>query len=88
VVGGVAARRRNVPIYPLVGLVVIVVLAIAPTIGAVRYRAPAEIALVILAAVGIDAVVRWVAARRTPAPDEMIVDLRTSPAEQRAIVTT
>ena len=66
VAGGIVARRRKVPLYPLLAFVLIAVLIVIPTIGAVRYRASAEIALVILAAVGIDALVRWWQGRRSP----------------------
>src|SRR5262249_21308371 len=62
--GVVIARRRKVPVYPLLALVLIVVVAVIPTIGAVRYRAPAEIALVMLGAVGIEALVGRFLTRR------------------------
>ena len=54
VVGAVALRRRRVPLYPLLAFVVTVVVAVAPTIGDPRYRAAAEVPLVLLGAVGID----------------------------------
>lgn len=79
IAGAVIARRRGQAIYPLVAFFVIVVLAVVPTIGAVRYRAPAEIALVLLAAVAIDAGLRaWSARSRrsgattAPVGDEVI----------------
>jgi hypothetical protein len=56
VAGGVALRRRRVAIYPLMAFVATAALAVAPAIGDVRYRAAAEIPLVLLAAVAIDAV--------------------------------
>jgi hypothetical protein len=56
--GAVVARGRGIPIYPIALFFVVVVLAVAMTIGAVRYRATAEIPLVLLAAVGIDQFVR------------------------------
>jgi hypothetical protein len=55
IAGAVIARRRSIPIYPLLVFVVAVVVAVLPTIGSVRYRAPAEIPLVILAAVALEA---------------------------------
>lgn len=88
VLGGIEARRRRVPLYPLLALVLIVFVAVVPTIGAVRYRAPAEITLVILAAVGIDAVVRRWSNRRTAAsgpagtPDRAAPE-RPQPPERR-----
>ncbi len=77
VVGAVAARRRRIPIYPLIALPVIVVLAVAPTMGIVRYRTPAEIALVLLASFGIDVLFtcRWRQPRHWHGDDtEMGVD--------------
>ncbi len=57
VVGCVVARRRRIPIYPLLAFPITVLLAVVTTIGAVRYRAPAEIPLVLLAALAIDAAI-------------------------------
>ncbi len=60
VAGGVILRRRRVAIYPLLAFVATAFFAVAPTIGDVRYRAAAEVPLVLLAAVAIDAVLpRW-----------------------------
>jgi hypothetical protein len=56
VAGGVILRRRRVAIYPLLAFVATAFLAVAPTIGDVRYRAAAEVPLVLLAAVAIDRV--------------------------------
>ena len=56
VAGAVIARRREIPIYPLLVYPAVVVLAVLPTIGSLRYRAPAEIPIVILSAVALDAV--------------------------------
>ncbi len=57
VAGVVLARRRKVPVYPLIAFAVVVVLSVLLTIGSVRYRAPTEIPVVILAAAGLDALV-------------------------------
>jgi 4-amino-4-deoxy-L-arabinose transferase-like glycosyltransferase len=54
-VGLIAMRRRQIPILPLVALAAIATFAAAITFGVTRYRAPAEVALVIAAAIGIDA---------------------------------
>ena len=70
VAGAVLLRRRRTPIYPLLAYPVIVVLAVLPTIGAVRYRAIAEPVLVILAAVPIEASIRRRLAAATPADPE------------------
>jgi 4-amino-4-deoxy-L-arabinose transferase-like glycosyltransferase len=59
VAGAVLARRRGVPVYPLFAFPLAVLLSVLLTIGQTRYRAPAEIPLAILAAVAIDAALRW-----------------------------
>lgn len=60
VLGAVFARRRKIPIYPLLAFPAVVLLSVAFTIGAVRYRAPAEIPLALLAAFAIDVLAnRW-----------------------------
>ena len=58
VVGAVTLRRRRVPVFPLVAFPVIVLVSVGITFAQIRYRAPAEVSLVLLAAVAIDAVVR------------------------------
>jgi hypothetical protein len=50
----VAFRRRRIPLYPLLAFVVTVVVAVGTGIGDPRYRAAAEVPLVLLAAAGID----------------------------------
>jgi 4-amino-4-deoxy-L-arabinose transferase-like glycosyltransferase len=55
IAGGVILRRRRTPVYPLVVLPVIVLVAVAVALGSNRYRASAEGALVVLAAVTLDA---------------------------------
>jgi 4-amino-4-deoxy-L-arabinose transferase-like glycosyltransferase len=69
IAGAVVLRRRRVPVYPLVALPVIVLISVAMTFATNRYRAIAEGALVLLAAVAIDAGVRWLRARRQRAAD-------------------
>ncbi len=54
IVGGFVARRRRVLLYPVLVFPVTVLIAVIPTIGEIRYRASAEIPLVLLAAVAID----------------------------------
>ena len=63
-VGVRALRRRRIAIYPLMGFVVTVAITAAVSIGDPRYRAAAEVPLVLLAAVGIDAMIRQ---KRKPA---------------------
>jgi len=53
-IGAVALRRRRVPLYPLLAFVVTVVVAVGTGIGDPRYRAAAEVPLVLLAGAGID----------------------------------
>jgi 4-amino-4-deoxy-L-arabinose transferase-like glycosyltransferase len=54
VAGAVIARRRGIPIYPLLVFPLAVLLSVLLTIGQTRYRVPAEIPLALLAAVGIE----------------------------------
>jgi 4-amino-4-deoxy-L-arabinose transferase-like glycosyltransferase len=56
VVGAVVLRRRRVLLYPLLAFVATIVITVALTYGETRYRAAAEVTLVILAAAGIDAI--------------------------------
>lgn len=56
--GGIGLWRRRVPISPLVAMPVIVTVTAAATFGITRYRAPADAALVVLAAVGIELLAR------------------------------
>jgi 4-amino-4-deoxy-L-arabinose transferase-like glycosyltransferase len=55
IIGAVVMRRRSIAIWPLVAIPVIVLLSVAVTFAQTRYRAPAEIAFVLAAAVAIDA---------------------------------
>jgi ATP/ADP translocase len=52
--GGVILRRRRIPVFPLLSLPVIALITTAVFFGLVRYRAIAEVSLVLLAAVAID----------------------------------
>ena len=56
VAGTIVLRRRRTPIYPLLAFVATVVITVATTFGETRYRAAAEVSIVLLAGVGIDAV--------------------------------
>ena len=57
--GGIVLRRRRVPLYPLLAFVATVIITVATTFGDARYRAAAEVSIVILAAIGIDAFFPW-----------------------------
>jgi hypothetical protein len=56
VAGGVVLRRRRMPLFPLMAFVLTVTVAVALTFGQTRYRAPAEVTIVLLAAAAVDAV--------------------------------
>jgi 4-amino-4-deoxy-L-arabinose transferase-like glycosyltransferase len=67
--GLVVMRRRRIPILPLIAIAVTATLAAAATFGVTRYRAPAEVSLVVAAAVGIAvAWERWRSRTATTAP--------------------
>ncbi|HMF04118.1 MAG TPA: glycosyltransferase family 39 protein [Acidimicrobiia bacterium] len=50
----VLRRRRKAPLFPLLAVPAIVVVTVAVTYGSNRFRAPAETALVVLAAIAVD----------------------------------
>lgn len=55
-VGGVVVlRRRGTPVFPLISVIVVVVLAMAVGFGQTRYRTAAEVSFVMLASVALDA---------------------------------
>lgn len=56
--GGVLLHRRGVTLLPLLSTVVVVTVAAAITFGITRYRIPVDIALVVLAGVGVDGLLR------------------------------
>jgi 4-amino-4-deoxy-L-arabinose transferase-like glycosyltransferase len=66
IAGVVVLRRRGVPSFPLVALVVSVAVTVVLFYGSTRFRAPAEPSLAILGAVAADALVRRL--RHEPAP--------------------
>jgi 4-amino-4-deoxy-L-arabinose transferase-like glycosyltransferase len=55
VAGAVILRRRRVPVFPLLGVVLTVSIGVVVTYGSTRFRAPGEVAIVVLAAIAIDA---------------------------------
>jgi 4-amino-4-deoxy-L-arabinose transferase-like glycosyltransferase len=64
-VGGVIALRRiRITVLPLLAPVLVVTISAAAFYGTVRFRSPAEVSIVVLAAVGLDALLRRSAARR------------------------
>jgi hypothetical protein len=82
-VGLVTLRRRAIPLYPLLAFVVTTVVAVAPSIGDPRYRAAAEVPLVLLAATGIDGLI---SRNRALSPPEK-ASTRIDPTPQTAVVS-
>ena len=68
IVGAVALRRRRtVPVYPLLAVLIAVLITVIVTYANIRFRAPAEVVLAILGAVAIDAAIaRGVRILRAP----------------------
>lgn len=64
VVGAVVLRRRRVVLFPLLAAPAVVLITVVFTYANTRFRAPAEVALAVLAAVSIDAAIGWTAERR------------------------
>jgi 4-amino-4-deoxy-L-arabinose transferase-like glycosyltransferase len=64
--GIVIARRRRIPVFPFLAFPLMVAISVLPTVGSVRYGAAAEIALILLAAVGIEGAIAGVQRRRLP----------------------
>jgi 4-amino-4-deoxy-L-arabinose transferase-like glycosyltransferase len=56
--GGIILRRRQILVYPLVAVLVLGVVTTAAFFALFRYRAAADVTLVLLAAVALDAAVR------------------------------
>ncbi|MEX0665461.1 MAG: glycosyltransferase family 39 protein [Acidimicrobiia bacterium] len=71
VYGAVLLRRRKVPVYPLVALPAIAMIAIGIAFSSSRYRSTAEPALAILAAVAIDAFIRRRRGESDPDPADL-----------------
>jgi 4-amino-4-deoxy-L-arabinose transferase-like glycosyltransferase len=67
IAGAFVLRRRRVPVFPLAALPTIVLISVTLTFATNRYRAIAEGALVVLAAVAIDAGAQWLHTRRARA---------------------
>ena len=79
VAGAIALRRRRAaPVFPLLMPPAMVVITVALTYASTRFRASAEVALCILAAVAIDAGINAVQARRPGGP----TSARTTDSDQ------
>ncbi len=72
-IGGVVLYRRRVTLIPLVAQLVMVTFIAASAYGAVRFRIPAEVALIVLAGVALDAGLGLVR-RAAPAPVDAPVE--------------
>ncbi len=60
IAGGWLWRKRKIPLYPLIGEIVLTAVVAAVTFGSTRYRCAVEICVVLLAATAIDAGIRLV----------------------------
>jgi hypothetical protein len=58
IAGALVLRRRRIPVFPLLGPPIVVWIAVTITFATTRYRASAEGAICLLAAVGVDALIR------------------------------
>jgi 4-amino-4-deoxy-L-arabinose transferase-like glycosyltransferase len=67
VAGAVVLRRRSVPLVPMGVMALLVTVASMYAYGVTRFRVPAEVAILILAGVALDAAARAVAERRKEA---------------------
>ena len=64
VVGGIVLGRRGARLLPLLAMPVLVVIVSAAFYGLARFRLPAEITIVVLAAAALDHAWTWLRARR------------------------
>jgi 4-amino-4-deoxy-L-arabinose transferase-like glycosyltransferase len=87
VAGAVLLRRRGLPLFPLLGFVGTVVIASGLTIGQTRYRALAEVPIVLLAGVALSTLARIVAHRRRPATPPATTAGRSAPTPEPATPT-
>jgi xanthosine utilization system XapX-like protein len=83
-------RRRRVPLTPLLAVLGAVALTVGFVYGTTRFRAPAEVPLVLVGSVGIDAVIRKVAGRvhdrrRARAGDETESSTEAAGADTRVL---
>ena len=72
--GTLVLRKRRIPVFPLLAPPVVVFIAVTITFATTRYRASAEGALCLLAAVGVDALVRMYERLRDDPEDVPPVD--------------
>jgi 4-amino-4-deoxy-L-arabinose transferase-like glycosyltransferase len=90
VVGAIALRRRRVPLTPLLAVLGAVALTVGFVYGTTRFRAPAEVPLVLLGSVGLDAAILRIGAlvhdrRRDRAGEETESPGVTAGVEMKAL---
>jgi hypothetical protein len=66
IAGAVVLRRRRTTLLPLVAAIVAATANVALTWGSLRFRVPIDVAVVVLAAVGVDAAMPSSRRRRRP----------------------
>jgi 4-amino-4-deoxy-L-arabinose transferase-like glycosyltransferase len=74
VAGTVVLRRRGIPSFPLWSAVLNVAVTVVVFYGSTRFRAPAEPAFVLLAAVAVDALVRRLRHEEAPAAGQLAAE--------------
>jgi hypothetical protein len=80
VAGILRLRDSRVPLWPLLSFVVVVAVAVAITYGSVRFRASAEVPIVVLAAVGVDTLWRRLGAHGRTATENASTPSSASPS--------
>jgi 4-amino-4-deoxy-L-arabinose transferase-like glycosyltransferase len=79
--GAVIVRRRRLPLFPLAAMFIVPTVAAIVTYGNYRFRSEAEVALVVLASVALDAV--WSSmAGRPPVPERALTPVGVEVAGQ------
>jgi len=79
-VGGVTLRRRGQQLSPLLMPVIVIAITAVVSYGIVRFRAPCEPAVLVLAGVTVDQICRWFEARGAGSPEATV---RPRPAVTR-----
>jgi 4-amino-4-deoxy-L-arabinose transferase-like glycosyltransferase len=82
IAGGVVLHRRRVPLYPLLSFIVVIVVTVGITFGQPRYRAGAEVPILLLAAIAIDALLRRREHRAPELFDDDVEVVRAPPVER------
>jgi hypothetical protein len=80
VVGGVAIRRsRRVPVFPLLIPPVVVLVTVLVIYASTRFRSSAEVSLCLLAAAGVDGLIRWPPRPEPGANGQVSMDIGPAP---------